>query len=551
MISLLHRIYRKIFDKYFKWSDVNFIGYINRKLELRFGKDYDQLDKIDLSFVSKYYRENSYQSNESIKRVVLVDASHPVSRAVFHVNFIQLCLSSIYKTRVIGYSTFAEQGIEKIYHSFGVHEFINIYKLFNPVVVLSALFHTVKSFHSRNHINKFSNLPVMVDGRNIGDHIYDSYLRRELVSSHRKVDLKYLLYVYRGLYYYFSSKKSFSKLGITDIIVNSKVYTNGILIKACASISDKINIWQTEPWSYDRFSLSRTNTKYVNNEIPFDRLYRKYYGDIISKKFTKKDLNTLFDNTFKRGISWVEKKYSSENDVFQNYSFDSSKKNVFIMTHAFNDAVRIANNNIFADYRIWFEETLLTLSKNNNINIFVKPHPAENNYHYKEKSTIIFERIKSKNSHKNMFIFEHEIEQEKFFEFTDVIITVCGSIGFEAPCFSVPVITAARGSYYDANTTLNPKTYDQYIDLIKNVHNLKRINKNKVIEAKTVYLFTNLFRYHELGISFDSENKDEVERYLRINKFFSNLDEFNSTKIFSLFSDLEANNREELINLEI
>jgi len=221
------------------------------------------------------------------------------------------------------------------------------------------------------------------------------------------------------------------------------------------------------------------------------------------------------------------------------------------MTHAFNDAVRIANNNIFADYRIWFEETLLTLSKNNNINIFVKPHPAENNYHYKEKSTIIFERIKSKNSHKNMFIFEHEIEQEKFFEFTDVIITVCGSIGFEAPCFSVPVITAARGSYYDANTTLNPKTYDQYIDLIKNVHNLKRINKNKVIEAKTVYLFTNLFRYHELGISFDSENKDEVERYLRINKFFSNLDEFNSTKIFSLFSDLEANNREELINLEI
>ena len=547
----LHKFYRYIFDTFFKWSDVTFIGWINRKLEIQFGKDRKQFDNINLELVKRYF-DNNIVNNGNIQKTILVEAIHTQAKSTLHINFMQLLISSTFRSRVVGYTNFYEPDNEKIFKSFGVNEFINIYKFFNFKVVFLALLTTFKSCILGGKFTKFKNLEVIVDGINIGDNIYDNFLRRELVATHRKKTLKYCLYVYRGCYFYYSSKTALSKLNITDIIVNSKVYTNGILIKACTSISKDVNIWKTEPWSYTRFSISRTNTSKCGNEIPFDRLFKDPYLKLILEKFSVSRIESLFDESFNEGLSWVEDEPDnviSDVKEFDAYPYDKKKKNIVLLSHAFNDAVRIANNNIFADYYIWLSETLALLSSNNNINIFVKPHPYEGRYHYKEKANSVVKNVLINNPSIKIFFIDKDIKQDCLFDFADTILTVCGTVGLEAPCFGVPVVTAARGSYYEANTTINSENFSEYKDILANVHLIDKMSRDQIFKAKAVYVFTNLIRHVDFDFDFDKNSKDDIERFDLINTYFGNLPEVKSLHLYEVYSDMLRNNRDEFINI--
>ena len=70
----------------------------------------------------------------------------------------------------------------------------------------------------------------------------------------------------------------------------------------------------------------------------------------------KKNIDKVFENYYERPF-WITKEDCA---VDIDISYDKSRKNIFIFSHAFNDAVRYSNNIIFSDYYIWLEETLDT-----------------------------------------------------------------------------------------------------------------------------------------------------------------------------------------------
>ena len=189
------------------------------------------------------------------------------------------------------------------------------------------------------------------------------------------------------------------------------------------------------------------------------------------------------------------------------------------------------------------------MSNNNNINIFVKPHPHEHKYHYKEKANSVVKNALINNPSIKIFIIDKDIKQECLYDFADVILTVCGTVGLEAPCFGVPVVTAARGSYYEANTTINSENFSEYKSILANIHLIDKMSRDQIFKAKGVYVFTNFVRYVDFDFDFDKNLRNNIERFDLINTYFDNLQEIRSLHLYEVYSDMLKNNRDEFINI--
>jgi hypothetical protein len=148
-----------------------------------------------------------------------------------------------------------------------------------------------------------------------------------------------------------------------------------------------------------------------------------------------------------------------------------------------------------------------------------------------------------------IFYIDNEIKKDFLFDFADTILTVCGSVGLEAPCFGVPVVTAARGSYYEANTTINSENFSEYKDILAKIHLIDEMSQDQIFKAKVVYVFTNLVRYVDFDFDFDKNLRNNIERFDLINTYFDNLPEVSSLHLYEVYSDMLKNNRDEFINI--
>jgi len=552
-VLVLKKVYRYIFDNYLKWSDLTLIGFLNRKLEFKLGKNIDKFNNINLDNVKLYFTKNT-MTEGNVEKVLLVETMHTHATAMVHINIMRLLLSATSKTRSIGYSNFNEPAIRRLNSAFGINEYVTIYKVFNLKIVFLSILKTFKTLMSNSKFTTYKNISVLIDDVNIGEQIYDQFLRKELHGSYRRKTLKYFFYIYRGCYYYYSSKEILKKLNVTDIIVNNTVYTNGILIKACSNLNRNVNVWCTENSSFDQFSISRTKTSECILEIPNCRRFQdKYYMKLLND-FSQEQLDTTFDQSINRGLSWEEKIKAtdlSKIEDFDVYNYDKNRKNVFIFSHAFNDDVRHANNIIYADYYIWLIETLNILSENNNINIFVKPHPSEFRYSYEENSENVIKEVLKKTPSAKIFYITNNINKNLLYSFADSIVTVCGSIGLEAPCYGVPVITAARGTYYEAETTINSENIREYENNLTNIHLINSISIENISKAKIVYIFASILRYVDFGFDLNKELTNDVERFRLVNENFKDFKKIKDTQLYKLYLEMINNKFDEFINVDV
>ena len=68
----------------------------------------------------------------------------------------------------------------------------------------------------------------------------------------------------------------------------------------------------------------------------------------------------------------------------------------------------------------------------------------------------------------------------------DCILTVNGSVGIEAPCYGVPVLTAAKTYYHDADITINSDNYEEFIQKLKKIHLVKKLSEIEINRAKII-----------------------------------------------------------------
>lgn len=182
------------------------------------------------------------------------------------------------------------------------------------------------------------------------------------------------------------------------------------------------------------------------------------------------DVNNAFNN---------KTKYS-KHVLFKELNLDNNKPVVLIMPHAFSDSPHCGTYLAFEDYYHWLECVVEAVSKNNNCNFLIKPHPSS--YFWGERG--IVEELMARAS--NIVIVPGDMNTNSFVGLADIVITAQGTIGLESICFNIPSLTCG-GSYYSGNfEDLEFKDRDDYLTTIVNlgVGTIPRVNDEQARLAR-------------------------------------------------------------------
>ena len=220
------------------------------------------------------------------------------------------------------------------------------------------------------------------------------------------------------------------------------------------------------------------------------------------------------------------------------------KKIVVLAPHAFSDTSHNDGIIFFKDYFSHYKETLKFIYKLNKMDILwlIKPHPSSNLYGENGIAESVLQKYKSKN-----IKLCPKMNNINLINICDHAITCTGRIALEFACNGKKSIMGGINEISKFNIFENSKNKDQYFNKIKNISNLKTLNKKQKLNAKKILYYLDNFK-PEIFLSGSKILTDKIineyihnkENYLKeLNKKLKNKsfyeDDFfrNLTKHFS------------------
>jgi hypothetical protein len=223
--------------------------------------------------------------------------------------------------------------------------------------------------------------------------------------------------------------------------------------------------------SYDRFLKNRSNA-------PINNAEEKILNNFLSKRKSGKDS--------------LMKEWRYFNTLsFDDLKIDNNKKNIFMFTNVPWDQGLNEFAGIFLDVFDWVYKTVEFAKNNKNINLWIKPHPAEVRGTAKSgKSVAEFIRIRYPQLPDNIHIIDAEkgISPYDLFDKIDLGIVLTGTLGLEMALDGIPVISAGINPCYGLGLLSEPKTQDEYFklfDTLKDRHD----NAQKIKDLKLFCYF--------------------------------------------------------------
>ena len=196
--------------------------------------------------------------------------------------------------------------------------------------------------------------------------------------------------------------------------------------------------------------------------------------------------------------SWMNRKFllkgkklKDPSEVRAQLHLDPKKKTAVIFSHVLWDATFFFGENLYPDYEQWLIATVRAACENPQVNWIVKLHP---DYVWKMKQMgqsaaprdilALQSEIGELPSHIQVVAPDTDISTYSFFAVTDYCITVRGTIGIEAPCFSIPVITAGTGRYSGLGFTDDSKTREEYLEKLRAIQNHPKLSEERTSLAR-------------------------------------------------------------------
>ena len=187
--------------------------------------------------------------------------------------------------------------------------------------------------------------------------------------------------------------------------------------------------------------------------------------------------------------SWTEDRPRGE--VIAELGLDPAKKTAVLYSHILWDANMFYGEDLFADQEEWFLETVRAAVANPSVNWIVKLHPAnvwklkrERIEGARDEETAIREAVGELPAHVAIVRAESEISTRSIFGLTDYGITIRGSVGFELPCFGVPVLTAGTGFYSGRGFTIDSATPEQYLERLHSIETIPPLGADQIELAR-------------------------------------------------------------------
>lgn len=515
--------YNTIFSALFRGCFINNIrGYFVAKKKLK------ELKKINFKNTEKYFKK--YKKKGNVEKNVLVELLIDPPQVYDSTMMINMLLGYKNITNAIGlikYSSYVHN--KYLARKYNIHKFVYVFGYKNIIYKFKAILPFLQNLKNLAYSENYG-WHVCVEGVEIGDLIYDEYLRALNIPTLRTKNLHFLMYIYNSIFYFYRIKDILIKNNITDIILSHNVYVQcGVIAKVAGMLDKDIKLYGVAASGIDPLSIyiHKANREYIRKHFQYSdkiasELIKKYGKDNIIDEYSfymKKRLMGEDKTSVDSKYVYKNLDIKSSKTFFDSYSVNKGKKNIFIHSHAFVDAVKSQRWSLYSDYYTWLQKTLESLSKKSKIhNIFVKEHPTVSLYKCKSTVKGLVDEINYKFD-ANFIFLDKKVHNSVIFDIADAIITSNGTIGLEAGLFNVPVLIAAAALYDGTGIAIQPHTKSEYLNYLENIDKLKAPSKDAINKAKIYFMMTLKYLYapasflRETAITGDPVDRYNYEKY--------------------------------------
>jgi len=187
----------------------------------------------------------------------------------------------------------------------------------------------------------------------------------------------------------------------------------------------------------------------------------------------------------------VGRQLAARDDLVAKLHLRPGRKVAAIFPHIFWDASFFWGEDLFRNYEAWFVEALRAASKNDAVDWLIKIHPGNTvkdrrDGHYGEHSelTALKHAIGELPANMRLIPAHSEISTFALYSVIDYCLTVRGTVGIEAACFGIPVITAGTGRYDRLGFTIDPSSTQEYLNLLGHLQDVAPLPKKQIDLAR-------------------------------------------------------------------
>jgi hypothetical protein len=182
---------------------------------------------------------------------------------------------------------------------------------------------------------------------------------------------------------------------------------------------------------------------------------------------------------------------ATRDELAARLELDPERKTAVVFSHVLWDANMFYGRDLFADQEEWFVETVRAACENDRVDWIVKLHPANvwklrrDGYEGElDETRAIRLQIGELPRHVRVLLPDSDVSTWSLFAVTDYGVTIRGSIGFELPCFGVPVLTAGTGFYSGRGFTIDSATAEEYLARLRSVETIPPLTREETVRAR-------------------------------------------------------------------
>ena len=198
-----------------------------------------------------------------------------------------------------------------------------------------------------------------------------------------------------------------------------------------------------------------------------ERLRRELVGSYLSGEWYG-EVGTQFHTTLQEAA-----------EIRRALDLDDRKKTAVIFSHISWDGTFFYGTDLFGSYEEWFVETMKVACANPHLNWIVKIHPANIVKNVRDgvgsepsELTAIRSLGETLPAHVRVVQPDSHMSTLSLYSVIDYCVTVRGTVGIEAACFGIPVLTAGTGRYDRLGFTIDSDSRAEYLNRLAHIQEI-------------------------------------------------------------------------------
>jgi hypothetical protein len=358
--------------------------------------------------------------------------------------------------------------LETIYSVFAGEKVFNAYDMFPNQVFIKEKLKDIKN----KLVNPNDVLQITIDEIQIGDLIYDTYLRYFHKPTLENINTEILLLIEIALNIYFNFINLLEKYKI-KIMLN--IYTSyidhGITSRIC--IKKGITVYTLGSYSYVIQEATRKFPYHQINHTKFEP------SKMLSDKqlaLAEEKLALRFKGFIDGATSYMRQTAFADLplDNSLRLKFSQKARNIVIYVHEFYDSPHINRKLLFPDLYQFLKQTLNALVDLKNTNVFVKLHPNG----MPGSREIAIEMVTHFNA-EHFHILDEAVSNLHIIDLKPTLVaTARGTVGVEMAYFGIPTVALFDNMYANFDFVHTCMNTESYFSILRG-NELPKVNFNR------------------------------------------------------------------------